>query len=620
MRSIPTTAALLLLSVACSSRAPAGPGPASGPAVPEPVLRHHQASGGDAWNRLDLLETTGTVSVGGLSGPITNLEDVRTGRYLTRYQLGPMSGANGFDGQVSWSQDGGGEVEVADTPEAVARARTQAWLGGRRYLQPDSARWRVLGDRTEAGRRFQVLEATPQQGAPIELWFDADTGLLARTRHREGRHLMVTRYQDYRQVAGVRVPFRMVTDRGEPRALTTIVLTAVTPRGPAGGDAFARPATAADKASFVGGVDRTELPFELINNHIYITAAVDGRPVRMLVDTGGLNLLVPASAARLGLKAEGKLAASGTGAREVDVAMARAGRLDVGAVRLTEPMFYVLDLGDLPDIEGEDFDGLVGFELFHRFVVRIDYAGRRITLQARESFTPPAGAAAVKFELSERTPVAAGSIDGIPARLTIDTGARGALTTHGPFTREQKLVDRYRPRFETITGWGVGGPARGYPVRFGEVRLGEVGVRGVVGDLFTGDKGAMADPDISANLGSGLLRRFVVTFDYGKRTMYLQPGPERDAADTYDRLGAWLSRDRDALRIRAVTPGGAAEKAGLRADDRIVAIDGAAAPSRRLADWRTRFRTDPPGTRVRLTIERAGKRREVTVTLVELVP
>ncbi|HTM22234.1 MAG TPA: aspartyl protease family protein, partial [Kofleriaceae bacterium] len=483
-----------------------------------------------------------------------------------------------------------------------------------------SAAWRDLGARSEGTVRFQALEVTPTGGAPIELWFDAGTGLLARTRHREGLHVWTTTFSDYRTVDGVTLPFLTVSDRGEPRDRQTLTITEAHLRGPQPAAAWARPATAADRAHFTGGVDRTELPFELINNHIFISAAVDGKPVRMLVDTGGLNLLTPAAGARLGLKAEGKLAAGGAGAQEVDLAMAPAGALTVGAVVLDQPVFYVIDLGALADVEGIDFDGLVGFELFHRFVVRIDYPARKLTLIARDHFQPPAGAAAVPFKLDGRTPIAAGSVDGIAARITIDTGARNSLTTHAPFTREHKLAERYHPRFQAITGWGVGGPTLGYPVRFGEVRLGTVVLRDVAGDLFTGDRGAMADPDVSANLGGGILRRFAVTFDYAARTMYLQDGPERDARDTYDRLGAWLMRDGTALRVGGVTPTGPAERAGMKVDDRILAVADQAAGTRSLADWRTWFRSQAPGTRVRIVVSRGGPREVVDVTLAELLP
>jgi len=259
----------------------------------------------------------------------------------------------------------------------------------------------------------------------------------------------------------------------------------------------------------------------------------------VLVDTGGLNLLTPKAAARLGLEPEGRMAARGTGEQQVDVGMAHGALLAVGAVRLRDPVFYVMDLAELPDVEGEDFDGLVGFELFHRFVVRIDYPARRLTLLDPTGFAAPAAATAIPFELHGRMPVIEGAIDGVAARFTVDTGARSSLTTHGPFTREHQLVDRYHPPFETVTGWGVGGPARGMPVRFLEVRLGPLLLRDVAGSLFTGDKGSLADPDHSANLGGGILRRFAV------RARFRQDPPGTRVAFT-------VERDGDRLELTAV--------------------------------------------------------------------
>jgi hypothetical protein len=154
-------------------------------------------------------------------------------------------------------------------------------------------------------------------------------------------------------------------------------------------------------------------------------------------------------------------------------------------------------------------------------------------------------------------------------------------------------------------------------VRLHEVTIGKVVVHDVVGELFTGDKGAFADPDSAANLGGGILHRFIVTFDYSGKVMYLEPRPELDRKELYDRSGLFLLRHGDALRVVATTPHGPAEAAGIKADDRITAIDGAPVAMKSLADWRTRLRDTAPGTKVKLHVERLG---DVAITLTELVP
>src|SRR5690606_27574859 len=132
----------------------------------------------------------------------------------------------------------------------------------------------------------------------------------------------------------------------------------------------------------------------------------------------------------------------------------------------------------------------------------------KLTLAEPAQFAPPAGAHAVPFELAERIPIVDATLDGLPIRTSIDTGSRASLTLHSPFVREHGLVAKYDARTESVVGWGVGGPNRGRPARFGRLELGGIAVDGVAGDLYTGDKGAFASPTLSANLGGGVLRRF----------------------------------------------------------------------------------------------------------------
>lgn len=599
----------------------AGPAAQSPSAPPAPAARFQAVSGGARWQGDLTITTVATLRVGGLAGTSESAEEVRTGRYRTTTRLGELQLASGFDGSAAWQQTPGGEVVAPDSPDVVARGITERWLTMRGYFRPGGASYRALAPRPCGERRCQGVAATPTGGAPVELWFDDATGWLAQTVQRVGTETEVTTFDDYRTVDGVALPFRTVVDPGDPRNRVEVAVTEAHV-GPALGDAaYARPGTDAERLRFAGDARDSRIPFELLNNHIYIHAAIDGKPVRMIVDTGGLNLLTPAAAARLGLSASGKLAAAGAGERKVDLALARGSELAVGEVRLADPVFYVIDVEALADVEDEPFDGLVGFELFHRLAVRIDYPARMLTLTRRDAFAPPAGAIPVPFELHQRTPVVDGAIDGIPARITIDTGARNAITTHGPFTRDHKLEARYHPAFEAVTGWGVGGPARARPVRFKQVKLGGAEIADVAGELFTRDAGALADPDVSANLGGGILRRFAVTFDYRDRRMYLEPaaGVPRDV---YDRAGMFFLRAGDAIRVVDVVPGGPAARAGLAAGDRIVAIDGAPAASRRLVAWRAMLAEGEVGARHTLTVESGpGRaRRDCTLVLAELLP
>jgi membrane-associated protease RseP (regulator of RpoE activity) len=276
-----------------------------------------------------------------------------------------------------------------------------------------------------------------------------------------------------------------------------------------------------------------------------------------------------------------------------------------------------MDMGALPSAEGVVEDGLVGFEMFRRFGVTIDYEQRVLTLADKAHFTPPAGAHVVPFELDAQIPIVHGTLDGLAARISVDTGSRASLTLHSPFVNEHGLVAKYGAAPEMVVGWGVGGKAMGRPARFGALTLGDVTIPDIAGDLYGGTKGAFANPDLSGNLGGGVLRRFTVAFDYDAHKMYLAPNKSFDDADPFDRSGLWLMKDGDALEVVSVAPGSAAATAGIAADDRIAKIDGAPVASQPLAEWRRRLRKTPAGAHVGLTLANGKK---VDLALADIIP
>ncbi len=240
------------------------------------------------------------------------------------------------------------------------------------------------------------------------------------------------------------------------------------------------------------------------------------------------------------------------------------------------PVFYIIDLGNLPKVEGVDCDGLVGYEMFRRFGVTIDYAEHELTLADPAKFAPPAGAAAVPFELDDRIPIVAGTLDGVPVRISVDTGSRSSLTMHSPFVREHDLVDAvsrgarsgHRLGRRRSVAWPAGALRHARARRSSDIA-------GIAGDLYTGDKGSFANPDLAGNLGGGVLRRFTVAFDYANKKMYLAPNAELRAnpmrsiaaACSCSATATHSSWPMSRRRARRRAP-------ACAANDRIVAIDG----------------------------------------------
>src|SRR5262249_37509915 len=131
------------------------------------------------------------------------------------YTLGPVQGAEGYDGKQAWRQDPGGEVVALDAPAAREKAVTAAWMTclGSLHAAKRNVTFSAVRPVDDAGTHRQGVDATPEGGRAITLWFDAETGLLGRTDEREDSDVETTRIDDYRDVDGARISFHQITDR-----------------------------------------------------------------------------------------------------------------------------------------------------------------------------------------------------------------------------------------------------------------------------------------------------------------------------------------------------------------------------------------------------------------------
>jgi len=613
----PSTTLLLALLTALGS-APAGADTAPSPA--EVLAKAKAAAGGDAWNDVRTMHQKAKLATSGLEGVAESYVDLARGRYVDRYTLGPVSGADGYDGKTVWSMDSSKQVREESGGEARLAAVDEAYRRSVAYWFPERAR-AGMAVRTErdADRSFFVLTVTPDGGRPFDMWIDASTYLVDRFVEKMALETRTTFLSDYRAVGGVRLPYRSRSTNGEAKYDQFLEFAEIALNPPLADAVFAMPAPPPPDFAFANGKTSTTVPFSLVNNHIYLQVKLNGQgPFRLLCDTGGANIVTPDLAKKLGLRTEGALQGRGVGDQSEDVGLARVDTVAVGDAVVRDQVFAVYPMAQFEAVEGLSIDGLIGYEVFKRFVVEVNYGSSRLVLTLPSAFRYQGKGVVVPFQFNSHIPQVDGSIDGIPGKFDIDTGSRSSVDLLGPFAAQHGLVKKYGAAGPMVTGWGVGGPARSYVTRARELRLGQVVVRDPVLLLSAQDKGAFSDPYVAGNVGGGVLRRFNVTFDYGQKRLYMEPNADDRRPDTFDRSGMWFNAGEGGFAVVDVLAGGPADAAGLRAGDRIVALDGVKASQMSLSEARALLRTRKPGTRVRLLVEAAGKRREVVLVLKEL--
>ena len=591
------------------------------PRAGELLERSWQAMGGAAWDDVSALETEQSIETSGLSGKGKSVEDLQSGHYVNSYDLGAITGSDGFDGEHPWDVDPNGAVTVSETADEVEYAHNTAYRTMRAFWYPKRHAADVRWDRGETldGVKYDVLRVAPQGGRPFELWLDAKTGYIARTVETLAIGTETTIYGDYRDVDGLMLPHHVRVTEGDPRFDFVVSVTGVTVNPPVAADAFDVPKEATSEIEMAG--DSITVPFHLVNNHIFVEAKLNGQgPFTLLVDTGGANILIPDAMRRLGLAATGALRGRGAGEGTTEISVTRVDRLAIGGMAMTDQTFYGIDLAEIERAGGFPFDGLVGYEVFKRFAVRIDYERGQLTLTRPEAFHYTGDAQAIPFVFDGNTPQVEGAVDGYTGTFTLDTGSRVSLDIMVPFAERNGLVDRYGTGVEAVTGWGVGGPTRSVVSRAGMLRLGPVEVHDILLDIARQKSGSFTDRYRAGNVGGGVLKQFTVIFDYREKQLWLEPNGWYGRPDRYDRSGMWLNLADGGFEVIDVVDRGPAAKAGLRPGDVITAIGGRNAADWKLYDLRQALRDRDPGERLAVTFLRGDERRKTRITLRELVP
>jgi len=130
-------------------------------------------------------------------------------RYRFRLDFAGMGSAeNGVNGDIAWQTNPMAGPRILSGSERLAalqQARIEPLLNWRDFfVSAEASGPESLGDRSV----YKVV-FTPEKGSPMTCYFDADSGLLVRADVEQGGQRIQSEISDYREVDGVKVPFKM---------------------------------------------------------------------------------------------------------------------------------------------------------------------------------------------------------------------------------------------------------------------------------------------------------------------------------------------------------------------------------------------------------------------------
>jgi hypothetical protein len=390
---------------------------------------------------------------------------------------------------------------------------------------------------------------------------------------------------------------------------------------------FAPPQPAAADFKFLkGGQGPAKLPIRYGEKHLWVKVSVDGRPADdFLLDTGAsVSLLDSAWAAAHGIASEGKMQAMGAGATG-DVAFAKVNGIKVAGpdgdgVEIAGQKLAVLALNRfVAPFFWRDAAGVLGYDFISRFVMTIDYDTQTLTLHDPKQFTYAGKGTAVPITLSGSIPVVHAKLDGqYEGEFRLDVGSGSTVDLHSPYVKKHGLRDKLKPTI-AVMGGGFGGTFTSHVGRMKSMAIGPYSWKSPLVILSGAERGGLASEDYAGNIGNEVFERFVCTFDYEHRKLYLEPGKHYGKTDKFSRAGVQLARFGDTVKAMQVLPGSAAAAAGIQDGDEIVTLDGKPILSYTQDAVSAMFENGAVGKSHVLEIQRDGTKRSVTLKLKEMI-
>jgi hypothetical protein len=307
-------------------------------------------------------------------------------------------------------------------------------------------------------------------------------------------------------------------------------------------------------------------------------------------------------------------------ARDVKV---RIGRSRSSTLRTVAPLNRTM-----AESVGYHVTGFAGLDAFGDAIVEVAVARRRLRLhdRARASVPPDAVAVPVTWDGGIRPLITLqlGLPNGesVAVRAYVDLGMAGALRLTTRFVDARRLVpllcETRAPAAVTHDERGLGGVLTSVRTRFPWLAIpGVAELSDVAATLARETEGADAAPGWDALVGWELLRRFDLWFDQVGARLWMRPngavGDRFGSADVGLRLRPLRSPD-EPLVVASVSRRGTAERAGLRAGDQIVTIDGAPVGGADVGGVRRTLQLEDPQPR------RLGVRRDGSLLTVSLQP
>jgi hypothetical protein len=364
---------------------------------------------------------------------------------------------------------------------------------------------------------------------------------------------------------------------------------------------------------------RVIIDAEIYNNLVVIPVLLNGKvPLKFILDTGIRTAILTDKIITdiLQVSYDRKITVKGPGdGRVVEAYVANNISLELPGVGGRGQALLVLeeDYLQLSNNLGTEVHGIIGYELFSRFVVQIDYKASQVILHKKAFFNPKRKFTPIPIMLEDTKPYINADVlfkngYAIHGKFLIDTGASHAILLE----REENSNRIPTPQqyVRASLGRGLGGVIRGLIARIYYVKINDFKFEDVTASFPDDDSyldSLFIDRD--GTIGGELLKRFRVVMDYSSETIYLKPNNRFNNDFEYNLSGMEViaaEGNYHKFVVDAVLDNSPAQKAGIKKGDIIEVINGQLAENIKL-NYVNIALNSKKGKKVRLMIRRGNE-------------
>jgi clan AA aspartic protease (TIGR02281 family) len=259
-----------------------------------------------------------------------------------------------------------------------------------------------------------------------------------------------------------------------------------------------------------------EVPFTFLEDEIIVEAKINGKPLRMLLDTGAdVCIINRAVATRIGLKFSPKpVRLRGIGMGMAQAYTSKIQQLEIGAISGKD--LFALVTETTPKIGDRAVDGIIGFEFLKDKIFQVDYAGAMLRFYSaapyRKTDAQSGRRAVLTFRLREKRDmpvIDAVMVNGKTVVIGIDTGSDSGLVLF-PDALKMLGISSDTKALKTRVSFGYGGIALTKIGRIEDFSIGGLNLQGMEAEFAMSSWGGKE----GGQMGNKVLKNFVVTFDY----------------------------------------------------------------------------------------------------------